>query len=120
MGAKFSSSPLAKSKSDELNIVVMGRIGEGKSTLINNIFGEYVTPTGMGAEIVTRNVMKYTKVMGGVSVNLFDTPDPYGDFERTEEDVMAEIAEKTKEVTIDFIMICHDMRSRINLFFGLH
>lgn len=42
------------------NLVVMGKTGAGKSTLINAIFGEEVAATGVGAAI-TKEVKMYSK-----------------------------------------------------------
>lgn len=45
---------------NKLNIVVVGKTGVGKSTLINNIFRERLVETGTGAP-VTAHMVKITK-----------------------------------------------------------
>ncbi|CAF1637458.1 unnamed protein product [Adineta ricciae] len=52
------------------NIIVVGRTGVGKSTLINAVFKEDVATTGTGSP-VTKNIQKY--VIPGTSVTLYDS-----------------------------------------------
>lgn len=53
-----------------VNIMLAGKTGVGKSTLINNIFRENIAKTGIGAP-VTKHIKKLSKQ--GVPVNLYDT-----------------------------------------------
>ena len=53
-----------------LNIMLIGKTGVGKSTLINNIFRENLAQTGIGKPI-TQNLRKITKQ--GVPLNIYDT-----------------------------------------------
>ena len=53
------------------NIVVIGRSGVGKSSLINRVFGDHLAATGAGKPI-TRYYRRYTNP--GQSIVLFDTP----------------------------------------------
>lgn len=55
---------------NRLNIVVAGKTGAGKSTLINNIFTEHLAATGIGMP-VTDHVCKLEKQ--GVPLSIFDT-----------------------------------------------
>lgn len=59
----FNSMPPA-------NIIVAGKTGAGKSTLINAVFGEKFTQTGIGKP-VTRNIQRIKKE--GVPLTLYDT-----------------------------------------------
>ncbi len=52
------------------NIMLTGKTGVGKSTLINNVFRENIARTGIGSP-VTEHIKKLSKE--GVPVNLFDT-----------------------------------------------
>ena len=53
-----------------LNIIVVGKTGVGKSTLINSVFKEHLADTGMGKP-VTEHMRKITKK--GVPLVIYDT-----------------------------------------------
>lgn len=53
-----------------VNIMLIGKTGVGKSTLINNIFREKLSETGIGRP-VTQHLKKITKE--GVPINLYDS-----------------------------------------------
>lgn len=53
-----------------VNIMLIGKTGVGKSTLINNIFREKLTETGIGKP-VTKHLRKISKE--GVPINIYDT-----------------------------------------------
>lgn len=53
-----------------VNIMLIGKTGVGKSTLINNIFREKLSETGIGKPI-TKHLKKITKE--GVPINLYDS-----------------------------------------------
>ncbi len=64
-----------------INIVVMGKTGAGKSTLINSVLHEEIAPTGVG-QAVTRQNQLYSKAMDSIGasfntgktiLNLYDT-----------------------------------------------
>lgn len=55
---------------EPVNILLAGKTGSGKSTLINALFREKLAETGVG-QPVTQHVQKISKE--GVPVNLFDT-----------------------------------------------
>lgn len=69
-------SELFKRTKDELdnmektNILIVGKTGVGKSTLINSIFRENIAETGIGRP-VTQHIKKLSK--DSVPVNLYDT-----------------------------------------------
>jgi small GTP-binding protein len=58
-------------KIGKCNILIMGKTGVGKSTLINTIFKEYSAKTGAGRRI-TESIKKYEKE--GSLVTVYDTP----------------------------------------------
>ena len=58
-------------RSRRCNILVIGRTGVGKSTLINTVFGKDLTATGLGKRITTE-IQKYTKE--GSPITFYDTP----------------------------------------------
>lgn len=53
-----------------VNIMLIGKTGVGKSTLINNLFREKLAATGIGKP-VTRHLRKISKE--GVPINIYDT-----------------------------------------------
>lgn len=57
-------------KMNPINIMLVGKTGVGKSTLINHIFRENLAATGIGKP-VTKHLERITKE--GVPINLYDT-----------------------------------------------
>lgn len=55
----------------QLNVMLAGRVGVGKSTLVNAIFGEPIAPTGVGPSI-TRSIQRY--VRPNLPISVYDTP----------------------------------------------
>lgn len=54
-----------------LNVMLAGRVGVGKSTLVNAIFGEPIAPTGVGSSI-TKSIQRY--VRPNLPISVYDTP----------------------------------------------
>jgi uncharacterized protein (DUF697 family)/GTP-binding protein EngB required for normal cell division len=54
-----------------LNVMLAGRVGVGKSTLVNVIFGESIAATGVGPSI-TQKIERY--VRPNVPISVYDTP----------------------------------------------
>lgn len=57
-------------KLNNLNIIVAGKTGVGKSTLINSVFKDKLAETGMGKPVTT-HMRKITKK--GVPLAIYDT-----------------------------------------------
>ena len=55
---------------EPVNVLVVGKTGVGKSTLINNVFREPLAKVGQGKP-VTKHFKKITKE--GIPVNIYDT-----------------------------------------------
>lgn len=75
MGADLISEILERTdqemvEMDPMNIMLIGKTGVGKSTLINNIFREKLAETGIGAP-VTQHLVRIRKE--GVPLTLYDT-----------------------------------------------
>ncbi|MGH3914846.1 MAG: YcjF family protein [Pseudonocardiaceae bacterium] len=55
----------------QLNVMLAGRVGVGKSTLVNAIFGEQIAETGVGPSI-TQTIQRYSRPETPIAV--YDTP----------------------------------------------
>lgn len=82
---------------DKVNILIVGKTGAGKSTLINSVFRAEMAETGTGRP-VTQHLKKISKE--GVPVNLYDTKGL-----ELSETVQAEI----KKEILDEIEKCNDL-----------
>ena len=58
----------------ELRILVTGKTGEGKSTLVNGILGEAVAVEGASSIRCTSKVEGFTRMVQNVPVTVFDSP----------------------------------------------
>ena len=61
-------------QSRSLSILVGGRTGSGKSTLVNAFLGTKVCEVGPGSQSVTGRVQKVTKSVQCIDLEVFDTP----------------------------------------------
>ena len=57
-----------------IQILVMGKIGVGKSTLVNALIGEYVSETADSMLRVTNTLVKGRTSKNGILINICDTP----------------------------------------------
>lgn len=73
-----------------LNVVVIGKTGVGKSTLINSVFGDSVAEVGIGTP-VTQTIHKLEKE--GVPLAIYDTPGLELQGEHSAENLLEEISE---------------------------
>ena len=91
----------------KLNIMVLGKTGVGKSTLINNLFSEKIVDTGIGRP-VTNVIRKIEKE--GFPLDLYDVPglelDGSNNVDNLLEQVLDEIAKGVKSGNIDQAIHC--------------
>ena len=93
-------------------ILVGGRTGAGKSTLVNHLLLSSVCEVGSGSRSITTSVRKVTKTIRGIEFNIFDTP---GLSDRREgqdsKTVLTEIA-RVKSDLME-IIICYVFANRL-------
>ena len=92
-----------ESNSKSLSILVTGKTGTGKSTLINGIVGREVAKQGHGLDPETSEVTAHTSREGEITVNVFDSPglqDGTNNEERYLEDMKAKCSD------VDLIVYC--------------
>ena len=87
-----------------VNVLVVGKTGVGKSTLINAIFRENLATTGIGKP-VTKSVMRITKE--NIPIVLYDTKGL--ELQKNESEIIAEVREflKKKESETDPIHVAY-------------
>lgn len=97
-----------------VNVLIAGRTGVGKSTLINSVFQGNMATTGQGRP-VTQNTREITKE--GVPLSLFDTRGlEMADFEATMKELRSFISERShdadarKHVHVGWVCIAGDLR----------
>ena len=100
-----------RAKEAALNLVVIGRIGQGKSTLVNNLLGFKSNDRGAAKErgvavtSGTENVIVCSNVRDGATVNVLDTPGLYDSELVNREKTLRQLSEITKG-KIDLVLIC--------------
>ena len=104
---------VARSKS--LRIVIFGKTGTGKSSLINTLFDEHVADEGDTIYAETKIINSYTKtitiIVNDVRVTIWDTPglkDPYSDGEKT----IKEIGNQCGDIDL-FVYCMHFTQRRL-------
>lgn len=106
------ANEIAKNQKDNLNVLIIGKTGVGKSTLINKIFGDAVAKTGSGSP-VSQSIKEY-KIDDKFSI--FDTKGiEVADYYGTKGDIERFLTDnKTKEVErqIHIAWLCIDESGR--------
>ena len=107
---------LPMARNDSVSILIAGKVGTGKSSLINSVNGCDVATEGeaqttrlksypMQVETIANNVRRQTRV------TLWDSPG-IGNVYRDEDALYAQLADKYKEA--DILFYCLDMRQRLS------
>ena len=96
---------------DQMNIqvLVIGKVGVGKSSLVNRLIGEHVSETGEDILRVTRELVKGTTVKNGILINICDTPG-LDDADEEDTDTLQNVQQECNE--IDLFLFCIKMTER--------
>ncbi len=89
-----------------IRILVTGKTGAGKSTLVNGIIGARVAVPGHSLDPETREVKEFRADIGGVAVTVLDSPG-LQDGTGQEKEYLADLERKCKEVNL--VLYCTSM-----------
>ena len=86
-----------------VTILVTGRVGVGKSALINALVGMDLAKTGDTVNKVTKNVNMIRMIRKGITIKIIDTPG-FGALDMNDEDTVQKIIQKSGQ--IDLFLFC--------------
>ena len=89
-----------------INLAVVGKAGEGKSSLINSLVGKQVCEEG-DTESTTMEMKEHVVQVNGYDLKIFDTQG-VNDGEDEEEHIF----ESMQDVNIDLLIVCVSMKGR--------
>jgi GTPase SAR1 family protein len=96
-------------ESNSVNILISGKTGTGKSSLVNSLLGKEVAKVGETLDPETSEVISYTAVIRGIKVAVWDSPGLQDGLER-EDEYLADIRRKCKD-DIDLFIYCVSMEN---------
>ena len=103
-----------KQRGEPVNILVIGPIGAGKSTLVNILLGDKsnnIAIDGHGAQPVTLKLAIFDGEFMGIKIKAYDTTGFSDSNGKSDEDIVKEIA---RNKGFDLILICMRMDSRVD------
>ena len=90
----------------ELRLLVTGKTGVGKSTLVNGILGKHVAKEGARTKECTTEVTQYQAELHGVPVTVFDSPG-LQDITGKEDEYMEDMKKKCQNLSL--VLYCTKM-----------
>uniref|UniRef100_A0A1X7U7T8 AIG1-type G domain-containing protein n=1 Tax=Amphimedon queenslandica TaxID=400682 RepID=A0A1X7U7T8_AMPQE len=102
----FVKAALARDDHKELRLLVTGKTGEGKSTLVNGLLGKHVAVEGAGTERCTTEVAEHKAMLHGVPVTVYDSPG-LQDSTENEDKYLADMKKKCQNLSL--VLYCTKM-----------
>ncbi|MDJ0662412.1 MAG: 50S ribosome-binding GTPase [Crocosphaera sp.] len=105
---------IEKTNTKPFNILIIGKTGVGKSTLVNALFGKQLSATGVGLP-VTKTIAEYHQE--GFPITVYDTPgleifaEVNQDIKQSVSDLIADGYQKNQEKRIDIVWYCIHARA---------
>mmetsp|Transcript_8693 Transcript_8693/g.32047 ORF Transcript_8693/g.32047 Transcript_8693/m.32047 type:complete len:360 (+) Transcript_8693:78-1157(+) len=99
-----SLSALRSADMDTLTVMIVGKNGMGKSSLVNSLFGERVAPTGYFTQQDDKPEL-YSRNTAGFVLNVIDTPDLL-DGDTVDEAAMMGLSEYLSDKEVHAVIYC--------------
>jgi GTP-binding protein EngB required for normal cell division len=108
--SKASSVLQNRAQNQQLNLVVVGKAGQGKSTLVNNLLNitegdEDAAEVGDEGLTKTKHVRVYSRKRDGAVVNVWDTPGLFDESNAAQAKILSELSVATGQKA-DLVLMC--------------
>lgn len=102
---------IVNSKEPSIEILVTGKVGVGKSTLVNALVGMNVAKAGDNVTTVTKYIQRKVAVRNGIHVYITDTPG-FGNVDLDDEDMLRAALKHNKHT--DLLLFCMNITERFD------